>query len=449
MAEDYPEFRPDSPWPEFEKAQLCLDGVRQSECFVAIITRRHGTPISFGDAGLVPSSFFEAELFEAALLEKPAFIFLLKDYEPDAKLANLLKLLGPFFPDMNLQPMSEDEIVRQIERLIAHYRRPKWLRRSLARPRASQAFHRLFKYRHSPYDVRAKPPPLRFLDGSFDPVLQSPDPQLVQAVLDRAAKEQNHNLRLTLLWFAIRALMGAPFTDPKSAGLLHLWERALGAWNSTGAWYGMHGHTTIGCLATLGSLAEVRSRQGSDFNSSGDIPHGAIASEYYSIARLAGRSAELLTLSLRHIEAALAVDGDQPAGYLAIRGSIYREMGLREAALADYSRVAELRRDLGDASYGEALSELGYAFVRFSDLRRGIALMEQGVALLSKVPASGFRVRAIRKLAVGYARCGKLPSALDCAVEAHAMATQIGALDQIRTLDRLALRIDSLRRWRP
>jgi tetratricopeptide (TPR) repeat protein len=439
MAEDYPELGPASPWPDFDKVRFCFDGVRSAECFVAIITNRHGTEVRLDDDGSVPSSFFEAELFQAALLRKPAFVFLLNGHEPGQRMANLLKLLSPFFPGMSLSPASEDEILRKVEGLISHYQRARWRRRPLLPARTGEALLTLFKDRHSPYDVRSTPPSLRFLNGWSDPSVPRPDLKLVEAVLDRAANEQDHHGRITLLWFAIRALMGAPFEVETSTELLSLWDRAFETWNSTGAWYGMHGHIAMGCLATLGSLADVRQRL--------SYSTGALASAYYSAARLASSSRELLALSLKHVEAALVGTSDV-SGPLAIRGSIYREMGLKEASIRDYQQVVDLRREGDNASFGEALSELGYAHVLFGNPKQGVALMEQGLDRLNQAPASGFHVRAIRKLAIGYARCWKFSSALDRAVEAHDMAQRLGALDQIRTVERLAARIDVMRRWR-
>src|SRR5258708_33261685 len=106
MAEDFMPRARDSPLPPLDKVQLFLDGVREAECFVAVITTRHGSLVPVG-TDEVPASFFEAEVFEAALLEKPAFIFLLKGHEPDPKLAALLNLLKPVFPNMDLTPVSE------------------------------------------------------------------------------------------------------------------------------------------------------------------------------------------------------------------------------------------------------------------------------------------------------------------------------------------------------
>jgi hypothetical protein len=70
MAEDFPSLRPESSLRALDKAEFCLDGVRECECVVVILSHRHGSSISFGDSS-VPSSFFELELFEAALLGKP------------------------------------------------------------------------------------------------------------------------------------------------------------------------------------------------------------------------------------------------------------------------------------------------------------------------------------------------------------------------------------------
>src|SRR5262249_42657201 len=299
--------------------------------------------------------------------------------------------------------------------LIAHYRRPRWRRGRLTPVRTGEALLALFRERHAQYDIRSAPPPLRFLNGWSDPTLPRPDPALVEAVLGRAAEEEDHHGRITLLWFAIRALMGAPFNAEASGHFLALWDRAFGAWNSAGAWYGMHGHITMGCLATLGSLSELRLRLNHCTGQSARIPHGALASAYYSAARLAGGSTELLALALDHVEAELEVTNDA-SGPLAIRGSIHREMGLKEASLRDYQLVVDLRRETDDASYGEALSELGYAHVLFGNAKQGVALMEQGLERLNRVPASGFHVCATRKLAVGYARCWKFAAALDRAV---------------------------------
>lgn len=317
----------------------------------------------------------------------------------------------------------------------------------MSRPRLRTTVDMLFATRHRAYEVMRELPPLRFLGGAFDPALASPDPALVTAVLDRAAEHKKHHVRLTLVWFALRALMGAPFTEPKFRDFLEYWSRAFGTWIGAGAWYGLHGHLHMGCLAALGSLADIRIRLRTISDPGQDIPHGPLASEYYSIARLAGRSDALLGLALDHIEAALYVTRADGMNETGIRASILRELGRLDAALRDYRKVEEARRERGGTVHGEALSELGYAMLLAGDSKGGVPLMERGLDLLRAGPASGFQIRAMRKLALGYARRGRLSGALDLAIEAHDLAVATGACDQIRSLERLAKNLDRARIW--
>lgn len=70
--------------------------------------------------------------------------------------------------------------------------------------------------------------------------------------------------------------------------------------------------------------------------------------------------------------------------------------------------------------------------------------MERGLELLRSLPASGFTIRATRKLAVGYARTFQPRRALELLADAHEMATKIGALDQIHKAERIAVRLRNL-----
>jgi tetratricopeptide (TPR) repeat protein len=445
MAEDFPAFEPVSSLPALEKVQLCLDGVREAECFVAVITNRHGSEVLVDGVGHVPTTDLEAELLEAAVLGKPAFVFVLEGHEPEPRLDSLLKLLAPFFPNINRRPVSEGEIVGQVESLVRHYDRPKWLRPLLMPPKLRQTVRALAALRHRPYNVHAGMPSLRFLKQPHDPNLPPPDPYKVELLLEQAESAATQQARLTLVWFAIRELTGAPFTDPRFSNFTHLWDRALGAWRSAGAWYGLHAHIELGCLAALASVCEIRKSAGT-----APLPHGELASEYYSIAGLM-RSQEMFALSLRHVEEAIALAGSNPANAIAIRGSIYRRMGHLSAAIDDYRFGAERKREQGGAAYGEALSELGYAEMLNWNLKQGIKHMEEGLGLLNQQPADGFTIRAMRKLAYGYARAGRVVSALDLSNDAYNLAMKRGAYDQIGRVERLAHWIDRRkggRRWR-
>lgn len=438
MAEDFKQVACDSTLSKFQQAEFCLEGVRRAECFVAIITRRHGTPITVEDVGEVSTSFFEAELFEAALLGKPSFIYLLKDYEPEGKLASLLKLLKPAFPNMNLTPHSEDDILRSLERLVRYFQRPRWLRRIVSPPRLKMMVDTQFSLRHHPYDPKSSPPPLRFLDNGLDPNMIRPEPNQVVTLLERAGAEESHQVRLTLIWFAIRELMGAPFQKPAFHESLPLWERAFSMWISSGAWYGLHSHFPMSCLAALGSLADIRARSDHTADPTHSLPHGPLASEYYSIGKLAGRAEEILDLALTHIQLAIDSNHGNTANQTAIRASILLRMGHSDAALKDYRHVAELRKGHGEPAYGEALSEWGYALMKTGERHQGVVQMERGLELLKSSSPSGFQIRAMRKLAEGYARCWKISAALTLASEAYDLAEGIGARDQIHSLQRLA-----------
>lgn len=445
MAEDYPELCTASPLGDLAKTELCLDGVRQAECFVAILTSRHGSSVSLPGIGAVHTSFFEAELFEAALLGKPSYIFCLEGYDQDDKLSNLLKLLAPAFPHMDLRPVSEDEIARRIERLLKEYGRPRWLRKLLPVPRLGRLVDSLFAFRHRPYDVASEVPPWRFLGGRFDPTVPSPDPAVVQSLLTQASATKSHQERLTLIWFAVRTLLGAPYTDPAYAALVPLWERVFRAWQKSAAWYGLHGPALLSCLASLGSLAEITAASAARSDPSRGLPHGSFASEYYSTAKLAGRSTPIFDLAMQHVDLAIRCSSGDGAGETAIRASIHLQMGHSDAALSDYARVVDLRKVRGGPAYGEALSELGFALLLAGHRAKGLDHMEEGLSLLKAAPASGFQVRAMRKLAAGYARCGKFGAALDTAAQAHDLADELGTRDQVGTLERFAKRLERFR----
>ncbi len=446
VAEDFEELKRGSALSSIAQAQFCVEGVRATDCFLAVLTERWGSEIQVDGVGKVPTSFFEVELMEAALLEKPCFIFLHKGFTRSKELDRLLTLLRPVFPNMALEELSEDEILRRVARLVKHVENPLLRRFPLRVPRRRLFVDTLFRLRHRPYRVKDEPPPIRFLDGLAAIGGDPANAQLVEPLLERAHREANYQNRLTLLWFALRALMGVPYTDPAYRKFVPLWEDVFGSWNSAGAWYGLHGHAAMGCLAALGSLAEVRSTIAGTGDPQHGIPHGPIASAYYSIAKNSGRSDDIYQLALEHIDATLALGRKNTTDLLAIRGSIYLRLRRTAAAIDDYQQVAQDREHLGDGTYGEALSELGHALVMSGRRREGLAKLERGFELMQADPRPGFEIRATRKLAAGYARCFNFAKALDYAIMAYDSAVASGAYDQISRLERFAKKLERLRR---
>ncbi|WGM39755.1 hypothetical protein [Caulobacter sp. NIBR1757] len=443
LAESHKVLDPNAPTLPLSKAMFCVSGVRESDVYVAVARSRHGSGVELSPGEQVQASYFELELFEAALLRKPAHIFLLKGAPPSPRLEGLLRLLAPAFPGLSWTPLDEDEIFHRVEALLERQTRPNrfpWLAGAVAS--GKRMADRLTGTRYQPYDPLDQPPGIQFLNGLGDPAATEPSRDVLEHLLAKADLEADHHGKLTFLWMAIRELMGAPPSEPRAMALIPYWDRALSAWNSAGAWYGLHGHPLMGCLAALGSLSRIRAANG-DLR---DAPHGALASEYYSIAKTLGApwlKAEVLKTSSKHIDAAFLKGAS--SGNHALRGSILQAMGDRKSAIADYERTVDLRRNHEAAtpgSIGDALSELGFALVRSRQTRRGLDLMEEGVALLESEPPSGFLVRAKRKLGRAYLMAGAPLLALDTLSDAHELATRYAMLDQISQIDRLAGRIN-------
>lgn len=435
MAED---FAFPSSTDGLKTAEICLDGVRQAQCVVVVITSRHGSPIPLDSlARDVHTTFFEAELFEAALLRKPTYIFFLQGYEQEEPLDSLLKLLKPVFPHFNQDTLSEDEVVRRIMRLVERYLPSAWSPISIRSPKLGLFVDMLFRRHHRPYDLKRQTPPLKFLGGACDQTVPQPDATDVASLLDRADREQSHHARLVLIWIAIRSLMGAHYRDNPGSDFMQLWQRALAAWSNNGAWYGLHGHLSLGCLAATSSIAEIQLLSNPDARFSRDYPHGMFASRYYSIAKNADCKQPIFDLALEHVNCGIGLAPDTIDNY-AVRGSVFLQIGRIDAALKDYQYVAGLRRSQGGQSYGDALCEWGYAQVKAGQRRQGVENLEKGVELLFAGPPTGFRIRAMRKLAIGYCYTLKIRNALEMAANAHDLAIQMGAFDQIGSVERIA-----------
>jgi hypothetical protein len=238
MAEDFAALDQSASSPALEKALFCVNGVRESDTYVAVITHRHGSGVHFSTTQQAQASYFELELYEAAVLRKPSYVFLLKGFEPEKRLASLLDLLAPALPGFCREPLEEDEILTRVERLLIQQSRSAWVRKLSQAAAGAPVINRFTASRYRQYDPRSEQPTLRFLDGMMDPYANAPDIGTVKDLLERAAQEGNHNSKLAITWMAIRELMGAPPTASSDKQLVELWDRALSAWNIAGAWFG-------------------------------------------------------------------------------------------------------------------------------------------------------------------------------------------------------------------
>lgn len=441
MAESYRSLDPGVPTAPFVKAMICVHGVRDSDIYIAVARSRHGSGVGLAADEIAQVSYFELELFEAALLQKPSFVFILDGGELSPRLAALLNLLEPALPGLDRTPRSEEDIFGRVLAILNQAQRTGGAKSFGAQAASGQRMSDVLTgLRFRRYDPLNAAPPLRFLGGVGDPSATRPNLDLVRDALGRTEQLASHHDRLTLLWIALRELMGAPIEDPRSVEAWPLWDQALGGWNTAGAWYGLHGHPLMGCLASLGSLADLEIRR----SGAADVPHGALSSEYYSIARLlGGRDLRLRILETArgHIDAACS--SGETAAKLAQRGSVRHAQGDVAGAITDFRRVVDLRRNVEHASnsdIAQGLTELGFALVFAGQVREGLRSMEEGIALFDG-PPTGFLVRAQRKLGRAYLRAGAPRRALDALAQAHDNAVRTGSLDQISRIDQLAAEV--------
>ena len=321
-------------------AEICVQGVRDCDVYVALIRSNHGSGVLLRLEERTQASFFELELFEAAL-QKPAYVFMLDGGEPLEQLAGLLDLLRPALPGFDGRARSEAEIfdrVRAILDATSHPRR----RPALLRKRASarQISNSLTGARFHRYDPTASAPQLRFLGGAYDPSLPRPNLDLTRDAI-RLASGQVQPQRS-----ADPAVDRAPGTDgvanrgvaaprgrrPLGAGLGRMEQRGSLVRAARSSPHGVPGRPRFPRAAAPPDLQREES------------PHGAMSSEYYSIAKLVSRpdlKSDVLAASRAHIDAAfLTGENSGKACAARQRQGRPRRQGRRDCGLTTGRSVA-------------------------------------------------------------------------------------------------------------
>lgn len=240
--------------------------------------------------------------------------------------------------------------------------------------------------------------------------------------------------------------MKAPHGSVRDKDVLVHWNAAYSQWASAAAWYGLHGHLYMGCVAALNSMRDVRLRirdagfPNLDFAET-MYPGGELASAKYSIAKLlCDEDARIAILreALEDANREISTGADPHANALSVRAAIVGALGDRAASVRDYEEVLRCREaaTAGPGPMGVALSNLGFAYLLRGSLWKGRCLIETGVQLLSENPplthSAGFLARAKRKLASAYLLTGRPIRAYREAQEAEQIARSAGALDQTR-----------------
>lgn len=373
----------------------CLRYVREIPEFICILDGSYGTPWN-----LAQLCVLELEIFTAALADKPFHFFLLDPYEPDPRTETLINAVRLAKPDLHdTRPTSRDEILVGLRSRLA--RGPAGLRRGPLGGRLQRAGRAA---EESP-DLN-----VRFLDGNFTPLHEGPSgEEVIRELLSRASTETDEAARLVGTWMAIRHLCAVPYSDPKSAHFLPLWDVALGQWASAAAWYGLHGHNYLGRLAAVNTLIWIREHSGEGNRAGRSIQssYGARASEFYSMAKTAESRAlrrSLLRRAWADVNRALDAVGADASGLLAIRASVLQALGRRCAGLRDYRTVLRIRlaNRESEGRIGEAQAELGMGYLRVGRIRKAGRYLAQGVANLERAGRYEFTVRGMRKLAMFY-----------------------------------------------
>lgn len=420
-----------------------IDRVRRAEVFICVFgghrsERDHGAPVEVvGSPSAV--SYFEIELYQAALLKRPIHLFIASGFVPGPQLSALIETLQFALPESwrTTRPMTDDEIIREVRALLRDRGRPSSLRKSPLRRLAQ----RLDDIRSTLWHKRGGHyADLIFLNGEYERRSRLPDKDLIDDLLkDVSRTDVDFERKLARLWIALRELMAAPFGESRYAEYRDLWNAVLGRWTSAAAWYGLHGHLYMGCLAALNTQAVVReqlreNRQSTPSTTSTEHPGGPLASAYYSIAKLnLGVFAKRNNFekALAHVEKSLAAraHGDR-SGLLAIRGSIHLQLWKVVRAVRDYEEVLRLREAAGEGAgrIGEALSELGYGYVWEGRLLKGRDCLEKGVELLAQSGRREFLVRAMEKLAAVYRVTGQAAKARETKRDAERIATELRML---------------------
>lgn len=423
------------------------------DAFFGVLFERHGTRIELsGDAigARAEASFFEAELLEACMTEKPAAVVTVRGAEPSAAMAGFLTLVRSALGDRVLE-VDEPGIVAVFEDFVRavmerRNRPAPWLLDPISVGRIREST-----------GGETKRPQLAFLAGAFrEQGDGTPDLAIIRTTLDRVSAgvdDSGQSLgqiaKLSYLWLAMREFAKAPqaLHEPP---LRDLFQTALGAWNSSAAWYGLHGAHPMGCMATLNELSFARQRA-----RNGPPPFGARASAYYSIgARLRARPAarrffrQSVVLATRGINLT-----DRRAGYSMRASALARLAALGDRllyfdALADYRKEMRLRAQFAASAseMGEAQTEYAYALGRQPWRRKeALELMREGVAMMRSssdaLQRYHFLMRAERKHAELLARDRQWDEAARIAEDAHRAATVAEAFDQARQLKHV---IDSI-----
>jgi tetratricopeptide (TPR) repeat protein len=421
-----------------------IQKLRESDLFVCILAdsrrgqNQTGTSIHLNEMA-TRVSFFEIELYAAAMYRKPVFVYALEGFDPGPRLTWLLELLSRAFPNWQ-RPilLKPDDILVNLRHVLTSHAKsafqpPEKSLSSLVRSLYQAREHSL-----------SHPTPLLLFDGASE-IGALPDRDQIGELIYEYRRTKNFQQKATRLWLALRTLMTASYQvadvqqDGRLKEFLPLWDAILADWAGVASWQGWHGHLYAGTIAPLNSQVIVRSQsfpKDSEFTPEIILPpDGSLASAYYNIAKVTGGifGFRALRRATQYINRAIETRGGPTDNLLAIRGSIRLRSLNWFGAVADFQQMRKIREGNGSSpqKLADVYMHLGqaYAFLPFS--RRAEDLLKKAVAVLEAFPDDPNLPRARRKLVELYDRIGNDIAAEDCRQKLIEEARRQGTDDQL------------------
>lgn len=428
----------------------CVRLMGECDAFLGILFERHGSLVRTGDTSLARSaevSFFEAELLQACMTDRPSLVVTIDEFPPDLAMQQFLEMVNSVLRHRIVETRLKtlfDKIATFFAILGSnigpHLKAPKLVDRvSWRRVRRSVG-------------VETLAPRLLFLDGLLAKDGQSvADESVIRFALGQARRASesagetaNHIFVLSQLWIAIRELAKCSAAERQN-DLGEVFAETLRRWNTSAAWYGLHGSHPMGCLAALNQI-----EQGRSIASELTTTYGARASAYYSIGaqvRSYRARRRFFHQSLALCHANQAEQSSNLPGHLTMTANVeMRLLRLGEAwryptALSKFRQALDLRERLktSDHEIGSSKVEYGFAYGLLPGRRSAaIRIVAEGIAAMTadRSPIKkSFLVRARRKHAHLLMKTRRLDEALYVLKTALGEARQCHAFDQAQQIE--------------
>ncbi|MDO8177839.1 MAG: hypothetical protein Q7T62_06305 [Undibacterium sp.] len=454
--------RPELKAPHYSNlsiAKYLLQQVRSCEKFIFILFGEGQGHLLNLDGTQLTSTFFELELYQAAILGKPIYRLCSKAFR-FAQQIQILRLLDFGFLGPTSQPdqLDDAEISSAVIAILLNESHAERWRVSSAEVRPDVLVERLMRSRDRKFGEQSKTP-MHFLDlpnSGFDqyasPSIDMNSVLSLMTAQGRRMFDDHMDEKLAWAWLVMRELMVTPLLDfagkivVREPEILSAWNAALTTWHGAASWSGHHGHTRMGTMPTLVTLSEVRrairedrhlSVSGTDYFGASIVdPVGAFGSSYYSLAKMVSSPMRADVLSEVHscLDQAVKLEPHAAAGILAVRASacLLEKRCTEAVELYERSFQVSLSQGQSKSDLGTIICELGFAQVQNREYRKGRRTLEEGIDLLRDQKMRGMlvnhgdMVRALVKAAFANVVTGHWWKGAQYLADAHTIADSKG-----------------------